>query len=53
MHWKDSAGTQQDIRFNHEEGARKQSRIHNMNDESGNGTWARVSFDPAGERFPR
>ncbi len=53
MWWIDLAGTQQDIRFNHEEGARKSSRVHNMNDESGNGTWSQVVFDSKGERFPR
>ena len=53
MWWIDLAGVQQDIRFSHEEAARKASRIHNMNDESGNGTWASVVSDPKGERFPR
>ena len=53
MHWKDLAGKQQEIRFTHEEAAKKSCRIHNMNDESGNGTWASVVSDPQGERFPR
>ncbi len=53
MWWVDLGSKQQDIRFAHEEAARKSSRMHNMNDESGNGTWAQVVFDPHGERFPR
>ncbi len=47
------AGTQQEIRFAHEEMARKASRIHNMHDESGSGTYSQVVYDPEGERFPR
>ncbi len=47
------AGTQQEIRFAHEEMARKASRIHNMNDEERVVTWSRVVHDPEGERFPR
>ena len=51
MWWVD--GMQQDIRFAHEEAAKKASRIHNMGDESGNGTYSQVVHDPEGERFPR
>ena len=51
MWWVDLGSKQQDIRFAHEEAARKSSRMHNMNDESS--TWAQVVFDPEGERFPR
>ena len=53
MWWIDLASVQQTIRFAHEEAARKASRIHNMHDESGEGTWSQVVSDPEGERFPR
>ncbi len=51
MWWVDMAGVQQDIRFAHEEAARKSSRVHNMTEEGV--TWSQVVHDPEGERFPR
>jgi len=49
--WVDRSSVIQHTRFAHPEAAKKASRIHNMNDESGEGTWSQVVFDPEGERF--
>ena len=49
MWWVDLAGTKSYTRFRYRELAKKQCRIHN---DTGD-TWARVDFDPTGEKYPR
>ncbi len=53
MWWVDLGSKQQDIRFAHEESARKSSRIHNNTAMPWALTYSQVVFDPEGERFPR
>ncbi|KKK52011.1 hypothetical protein LCGC14_3109260, partial [marine sediment metagenome] len=53
MWWVDLGSKPQEIRFAHEEAARKSSRMHNFHTADGAITYSQVVFDPEGERFPR